>query len=979
MPKSKDTIRSKNSGTVRLGSDETVRIDETINLSEQTEKVGGKVIKSGFGGSIAPGQTKDNLYKLNNKEYRLIKKISDSTSEAQIFLMERNGKKSVLKYFYPFVKPKIDLIKKIRKFKHPDIIRVIDYGYFEDRFFEIMEYADQGSLADNLPVKDIALIKKFVGEINQALNYCHANGIIHRDLKPSNIFLKDKKEKDILVGDFGIASLIDEGELFRRTNIFQTPIYAAPEYRMNLRGETFITKAVDYYALGITVWEIWSDEVPPESMDDLEFLRLMFEGNPPLPAGMDEEIAYLIKGLTQRDYKLRWGYSEVEQWLRDEAPDIKTEPKPEYTNPFDFGNDKTGKNLSASTPEQLAKLINDYPETGRKYLYRGTVKEWLKEQRDKRLYVEIADITDYKFKDDELTGTAFAVYVLDRNFPYIGIDGKSCKSKKEIIPVLDDNILEYQKLLINPNDKFYLYLLSKNAVDEVEKYRSYFERYDKELAIYYVIYDLRFSIEKNVPYYHPKKEGTTNFNSLQDLADYLFDHPAEAADIMKQNKFSVWLNFMNADIFEKFKEAVKKYTFESETLPKLLPYILDPERGYEGLSGNMCYNLYDLGKEFDDHFHEYKKILKNKDARIYTFLEMKDYTGEVEYCHEVFNMKDAEWRNSPYNDNVALMKIIRGFGWTPVLYINKMEDGKPVEKIAHHKPEDLYENSKQLKKELEKGLNNLDSVTIAWISIFFHEYPLNDEETMYIYAREDFDERLKKFIGFFVEYFPDTEIAKRYKEAQEKAEKTKSKFISSGGWNKVLLLSGLLFPFIAGLLLLAYSYFSPEIYLPKSIFSVTIWYFVIVSGAVILFFFASDEISESFSTSFFGGGILGLIIAAIFYFLFKLIVATPLLLFILLAIGFYFYYKFLFKVYNALKNYQYEINLFVSAEEIDRLVEQYTFNKIDDMEIEQTGDLKELKKEIRYKVLFIIGYTASVTILLSGILFLLLYHDPHLK
>ena len=120
MPKSKDTIRSKNSGTVRLGSDETVRIDETINLSEQTEKVGGKVIKSGFGGSIAPGQTKDNLYKLNNKEYRLIKKISDSTSEAQIFLMERNGKKSVLKYFYPFVKPKIDLIKKIRKFKHPD-------------------------------------------------------------------------------------------------------------------------------------------------------------------------------------------------------------------------------------------------------------------------------------------------------------------------------------------------------------------------------------------------------------------------------------------------------------------------------------------------------------------------------------------------------------------------------------------------------------------------------------------------------------------------------------------------------------------------------------------------------------------------------------------------------------------------------------------------------------------------------------------
>jgi serine/threonine protein kinase len=979
MSKNKDTTNIKNSGTVRLGSGETIRIDETINLSAQTEKVDGKVIRSGFGGSIAAEHTKDNLYRFNKKEYRLIKKISESTSEAQIFLIERNEEQFILKYYYPFVKPKIDLIKKIRKFKHPDIIRVIDYGYFEDRFFEILEYADQGSLADNLPVNDIKLIKKFIGEIIEALNYCHQNGIIHRDIKPSNIFLKDKKEKDILIGDFGIASLIDEGELFRRTNIFQTPIYAAPEYRMNLRGETFITKAVDYYALGITVWEISSNEVPPNGMDDLEFLRLMFEGNPPLPGGMDDDIAYLIKGLTLRDHKLRWGYAEVGQWLNDEAPDIITEPEPEYTNGFDFGTDGNGKRLSASSPEQLAKLINDYPETGRKHLYRGTVKEWLKEQGDKKLYVEIADVTDYKFKNDEQTGTAFAVYVLDRDFPYTGINGKAYKSKKEIISALDENIVEYRKLLTNPNDKLYLYLLSKNAVAEVEKYRSYFERYEKELAIYYVIYDLRFSIEKNVPYYHPKKDDSISFDSLQDLAGYLFDHPDEATDIMRGNKFHVWLNFMNPGIFEKFNDAVNEYTLESETLPKLLPYILDPERGYEGLSGNMCYNLIDLAKEFDEHFHKYKKILKNKDARIYTFLEMNSYEGEAEFCFEIFNMKNAAWRTSPFNDNTALMKIIRGFGFTPVLYINKKEDGKSVDRVAIHKPGDLYEKRKHIEKELEKDLNNLDSITIAWISIFFHEYPLNKEETMLMYGSEDFDNRLKKFIGFFVEYFPDTEIAKRNKEAQEKAAKIKSEFISGGGWNKVLLATGMLLPLIAGLLLLAYSYFSPEIYLPKSIFSVTIWYFVIVAGAVVLFFFASDDMSESFSTSFFGGGILGLIIATVLYFLFKLIVGTPLLLLLLLTTGFYFYYRFLFKVYNTLKSYQDEENLFINTYETDRLVELYTFNKIDDMEIKQTGGLKELKSEIRYKVFFIIGYTVAVTILLSGILFLLLYHDPHLK
>ena len=46
-----------------------------------------------------------------------------------------------------------------------------------------------------------------------ALEYCHNNNIIHKDIKPSNFFFRDKNKTEVVLGDFGISSVLENNKL----------------------------------------------------------------------------------------------------------------------------------------------------------------------------------------------------------------------------------------------------------------------------------------------------------------------------------------------------------------------------------------------------------------------------------------------------------------------------------------------------------------------------------------------------------------------------------------------------------------------------------------------------------------------------------------------------------------------------------------------------------------------------------------------
>ncbi len=192
--------------TKRLDSSSTERlkVEETERL--ETEH------KRDFPVFLSKGQIVENRYKV-------VDMLGQRSGESLVYLcqdIKKEDKNVVLKLYNTGFTPKEEILRKLVEVTHPDIINVLAYGYLGSQLYEIMEYAEGGSLLERLrerPFSEEELIKYVIPEVLNGLKFCHENDIVHRDIKPSNIFYRDKKKSDIVIGDFGISSVIEKGIL----------------------------------------------------------------------------------------------------------------------------------------------------------------------------------------------------------------------------------------------------------------------------------------------------------------------------------------------------------------------------------------------------------------------------------------------------------------------------------------------------------------------------------------------------------------------------------------------------------------------------------------------------------------------------------------------------------------------------------------------------------------------------------------------
>ena len=171
-------------------------------------------------------------------------------------------------------------------------------------------------LADKAFVKDN--IRIFIEQISTAINTLHKKNILHLDVKPSNCFLISKDPIHFLLSDYGTIVLLDEDQELYETKHAGTLQFRAPECDSE-SGTYKVTKAADYYSLGMTIQTIVHKN-RFEFLDEKDILY--FKQVTKVPSIDENEpslrnINILLKGL-QGDLKdKRWDYETIIDWLND--------------------------------------------------------------------------------------------------------------------------------------------------------------------------------------------------------------------------------------------------------------------------------------------------------------------------------------------------------------------------------------------------------------------------------------------------------------------------------------------------------------------------------------------------------------------------------------------------------------------------------------------------------------------------------------
>jgi serine/threonine protein kinase len=682
----------------------TIRDDGSITPSgvspsgTGTQKDTQPVISSGIAPGTPPSQiissgmsTPGSKIVLNDENYKILKVIAKSTGEAEIYLAEKENQKCVFKYYYPNFKPKDSLLKQLKGLHHDDIVGLIDYGYYKDRFFEILEYAEGGSLMEiqeegkykYIPLKDINRIRQIVKEIINALHWCHSKGIIHRDLKPENIFFKNPDGTDVLIGDFGISSMLDEGLSKHMTGQARTEIYAAPELYQGIGGKTIISKEVDYYALGITLIFVWQAKDPFEELNPHAIMRIKLEGKVYIPEEIAEELKNLIKGLITVEPSKRWGYEEVQKWLKGEYVPVYYKIVETKYPDFHFGV-IGGEDIVINDPVELAKLLEKYPEQGKKHLYKATIQRWV-ENANQSLYVEIRGIVEDDYPQDQDAGLIKAIYILDPMKNYKTFAEVECSTAAEEIGDAIERESSYYKSLLTQkkNADLFLFLEARGSKRETDTFRKYAQTFNPERAFNTIVLELqgkdKFKID-NLVFYKPEDLLSADDKIKNKLANLL---------INLDSKLSIWLEQF---LRQYLKSNINKWRDLGRHNVITLVYALDEKSPFAALDEKV-YNLDEFKTFFAKHIID------------------KDLISEMTTPNSVFVVEADFWLEN-YQDS-SYLKVLKEYLQKNIDKINKAVGTKLCAYIIDMKldVDDYWDNIKPLvDKAYSKGIISEDII-----------------------------------------------------------------------------------------------------------------------------------------------------------------------------------------------------------------------------------------------------------------------------
>jgi serine/threonine-protein kinase len=190
-------------------------------------------------------------------------------------------------------------IESLSRLDHPNVVRFIESGLENGRYFYAMEYVEGPSLEaileerGKLPWEEVLDI---AAQLAPALRHVHDHGIIHRDIKPPNILRTAAGA--VKLTDFGIAKVFASRHLTATGGIIGTAEYISPE---QAAGKV-VGKRSDLYCLGAVLYALLTGRPPFVGNNHVELLHKHRYGQfdrparlvPTVPLELDDLVCQLL-------------------------------------------------------------------------------------------------------------------------------------------------------------------------------------------------------------------------------------------------------------------------------------------------------------------------------------------------------------------------------------------------------------------------------------------------------------------------------------------------------------------------------------------------------------------------------------------------------------------------------------------------------------------------------------------------------------
>ncbi|ORY43143.1 kinase-like protein [Rhizoclosmatium globosum] len=258
--------------------------------------------------------------------YKLVEKKSLVADDFAVLTLVGRGtfgkvmlvrKKDTGRVYAMKVLPKKDIVRRqeivhtmaersvlIAAIKSPFLVSLKFSFQTPEKLYLVLDYLNGGELFYHLQKEGTfseELSKFYTAEIACGIEFLHRHGVIYRDLKPENVLLDCNGH--VVLADFGLSKLnMGYGQV---TNTFcGTPAYLAPEI---IIGEGY-TNAIDWWALGVLFYEMITGLPPFFSDENVNLMyRKILHNQLLFPIGFSREAEGLVRGLVERDPKLRLG------------------------------------------------------------------------------------------------------------------------------------------------------------------------------------------------------------------------------------------------------------------------------------------------------------------------------------------------------------------------------------------------------------------------------------------------------------------------------------------------------------------------------------------------------------------------------------------------------------------------------------------------------------------------------------------------